>query len=160
MLRGLLMLGERAIRAETPSSRRSRPCRRRAPPCSSPPPLAAAIIAIDGSSRCAWVWGTRRCRRVRRRCHRRQSTPPPCFPPLPVSLTRGPCLSVADARSGSQLGLSRVLGRASVCSRAAVPSGRSNNCGCDLFLILFALLFYSFVLVFKNLYCLVYRSKC
>ena len=80
---------------------------------------------------------------------------------LPVSVAAEAGAQRGPRRAGSR----RVLGRAAswaalVYSWAAVPSGRSNNCGCDLFLILFALLFHSFVLVFKNLYCLVYRSKC
>ena len=96
--------------AVSPSVRRSRTCRGRAPPCSSPPPLAAEIVAIDGSSRCACVWGTRRCRRVRRRSHRRRTKPPAVAPPLFPSLTSGPRSSVSDAEAGVQLGPRRRLG--------------------------------------------------
>ena len=56
--------------------------------------------------------------------------------PLFPSLTRGPSLSAAEAQAGVQRGPCRILGHASTCSRAAVPSGRPNS-GRDLFSYLF-----------------------
>ena len=151
------MLGERAIKAEAPSSRQSRPCRRRAPPCSSPPSLATSLAAIDGSPRFVRLRRTHWHHCLRRRSHRRRVAPSPSSAPLPVSLSRGTRLSAAEAEAGASLGraVCWAAGAASwaapVCSRAAVPLGRSNSCGCVLFLILFALLFHQIVLLFKNM---------
>ena len=78
--------------------------------------------------------------------------------PLSVSLTRGPLLSVAAAKAGAQRGPRRVLGRA--CMLRGPLFLRAGPTVAEFcFLICFVLLFHRFVLVFKNLYCLVYRSK-
>ena len=81
------------------------------------------------------------------------------FSSLSVSLTRGPLLSVAVAEAGAQRGPRRVLGHASALRGPPfLRSGPTVAVIC--FLICFALLFHRFVLIFKNMYFLVYRSKC
>ena len=79
--------------------------------------------------------------------------------PLFPSLTRGPSLSAAEAQAGVQRGPRRVLGRACMlCGPLFLRAGPTVAEFC--FLICFVLLFHRFVLIFKNLYFLVYRSKC
>ena len=79
--------------------------------------------------------------------------------PLFPSLTRGPSLSAAEAQAGVQRGPRRVLGHA--CTLRGPLFLRAGPTVAEFcFLICFVLLFHRFVLVFKNLYCLVYRSKC
>ena len=151
------MLGERAIRAEAPSSRQSRPCRGRAPPCSSPPPLATSLAAIDGSPRFVRLRRTHWHHCLRRRSHRRQVAPSPSSTPLPVSLSRGTRLSAAEAEAGASLGRAVCLGRwRRVLGRAGVLAGRCSVGSVQQLWMhfdsyLFALLFHRIVLLFKNM---------
>ena len=120
------MLGERAIRAEAPSSRQSRPCRGRAPPCSSPPPLDTSLAAIDGFPRFVRVRRTHWHHCLRRRSHQRHVAPSPSSAPLPVSLSRGTRLSAAEAEAGASLGRAVCLGRwRRVLGHASVVRGPS-----------------------------------
>ena len=152
------MLGERAIRAEAPSSRQSLPCRGRASPCSSPPPLATSLAAIDGFPRFVRVRRTHWHHCLRRRSHRRRVAPSSSSAPLPVSLTCGALPSVAGLKREPS------VGRAASWATPALFAGRCSFGPAQLWLsfvslFCFVLLFHRFVLIFKNLYFLVYRSK-
>ena len=122
-------------------------------------PLVVSIAANKGSPRSARMRRARRHPCLRRRSYRRRASPPSLSPPLPVSLSRGTRLSAAEAEAGAQRGPRRVLGRA--CMLRGPLFLRAGPTVAEFcFLICFVLLFHRFVLVFKNLYCLVYRSKC
>ena len=85
--------------------------------------------------------------------------------PAPLADARVLPVSVV-AEAGASLGRAVCLGRwRRVLGRAGVLAGRCSIGPVQQLWLrfdsyLFALLFHSFVLVFKNLYCLVYRSKC
>ena len=155
----MLMLVGSPTRAATPSPRRSRPNRGRAPPWPSPPPLAAVIPAIDGTTRCARVRRTHWHQWPRRSYHRRRAMPPSFLSPLSDSLTRGAPLSVAEAEAGASPGPRRVWAALVRASRAAesVRVGPAVELGFqNCFVYSF---FHRFVCMFKNVYLLVGRSK-
>ena len=81
------------------------------------------------------------------------------FLPLLLSLTRGSALSAAVAEAGAQRGPLHFLGRASAVLGPPFL-GPAQLWLCFVSLFRFALLFHRFVLIFKNRYFLVYRSKC
>ena len=122
-------------------------------------PLVASIAMNKGSPRSARMRRARRHPCLRRRSYRRRASPPSPPPPLPVSLSRGTRLSAAEAEAGAQHGLRHVLGHA--CMLHGPLFLRAGPTVAEFcFLICFVLLFHRFVLIFKNLYFLVYRSKC
>ena len=128
-------------------------------PWPSPPLLVASIATNKGSPRSARMRRARRHPCLRRRRYRRRASPPSLSPPLAVSLSRGTRLSAAEAEAGAQRGLRRVLGHASAL-RGPSFLRAGPTAAVIYFLICFALLFHRFVLIFKNMYLLVGRSKC
>ena len=77
----------------------------------------------------------------------------------PVSLPDARVPAVSRRGSGESLaGLRRVLGRASAL-RGPLFLRAGPTVAVIVFLSCFALLFHRFVLIFKNMYFLVYRSK-
>jgi hypothetical protein len=111
-----------------PSSRRSRPIRGREPTCPPPSPIAAAIVPISGTPRCArerrmclCPWSRRSYRQ--RRVHRR-----PFLPPAFVSLTSGTRSSAARAGGRPSAGRTRewaaLLGFGPCCRASRRASAR------------------------------------